>query len=70
MGQLKVVLFDVYGTLIDIHTEEHDDFIFEALSRFLEYRRVCISSKEIKELYLAQINQQFARSRERYPEVD
>lgn len=70
MGQLKVVLFDVYGTLIDIHTEEHDDFIFESMSRFLEYRRVYIPGKEIKELYLAQINQQFARSRERYPEVD
>jgi putative hydrolase of the HAD superfamily len=70
MGELKAVLFDVYGTLIDIHTDEHRDDIFEALSRFLEYRRVYIAGKEIKELYLAQINQQFAKSRERYPEVD
>ena len=70
MEGIKAVLFDVYGTLIDIHTDEHKDDIFDALSCFLEYRRVYISGKEIKELYLAQINQQFARSRERYPEVD
>lgn len=70
MKEIKAVLFDVYGTLIDIHTEEQNDDIFETLSRFLEYRRVYIFGKEIKELYLAQINQQFAKSRERYPEVD
>ena len=69
-GRTKGGFFDIYGTLIDIQTEEHNDDIFYALSRFLEYRRVHISGKEIKELYLAQINQQFTRSRERYPEVD
>ena len=51
------------------HGGARDD-IFDSLSCFLEYRRVCISGKEIKELYLAQINQQFARSREKFPEVD
>lgn len=40
MTEIKAVLFDVYGTLIDIHTDEHRDDIFDSLSRFLEYRQV------------------------------
>ena len=70
MPQLKVVLFDIYGTLVDIHTNEHRDDAFESLSRFLEYRRVFISGRELKELYFDHINQQIARSREKHPEVD
>ncbi len=67
---MRAVLFDVYGTLIDIHTSEHRDDVFESLSRFLEYRRVFIPGKALKELYFVQINHQIARSRERHPEVD
>ena len=70
MSNINAVLFDMYGTLVDIKTNEHDDNVFDLLSRFLEYRRVFISGKEIKELYFDQINQQFARSRERHPEID
>lgn len=70
MAQLGAVLFDVYGTLVDIHTNEHRDDVFDSLSRFLEYRRVFIPGRELKELYFDHINQQIARSRERHPEVD
>lgn len=70
MSKISTVLFDIYGTLVDIKTNEHREDAFEALSQFLEYRRVFISGKELKELYFAQINLQFARSREKYPEVD
>ncbi|MBN1541121.1 HAD family hydrolase [candidate division KSB1 bacterium] len=70
MAALKAILFDVYGTLIDIRTDEHRDDRFEALSRFLEYRQVAIPPRELKELYFDQINQQLARSRETNPEVD
>jgi putative hydrolase of the HAD superfamily len=70
MPKLSAVLFDVYGTLVDIHTNEHRDDVFDSLSRFLEYRRVFIPGKELKELYFDHINQQIARSRERHAEVD
>ena len=70
MPKLRAVLFDIYGTLIDIKTNEHRDDTFEALSRFLEYRRVFIPGRELKELYFDHINQQIARSREQHPEVD
>jgi len=68
--KLRAVLFDLYGTLVEIKTNEQRDDIFEAASRFLEYRRVFIPGKELKELYFVEINQQIARSRERHPEVD
>jgi len=70
MSDLKVILFDIYGTLVDIKTNEHRDDIFDDLSRFLEYRRVFVSGQALKELYFDQINQQLAASRERYPEID
>ena len=70
MPKLSAVLFDVYGTLVDIHTNEHRDDVFDSLSRFLEYRRVFIPGKELKELYFDHINEQIARSRERHAEVD
>ncbi|MFH1008225.1 MAG: HAD family hydrolase [Candidatus Latescibacterota bacterium] len=70
MAELRAVLFDVYGTLIDIKTDEHRDDVFESLSRFLEYRRVSISAQPLKELYFDQINRQIAESREKFPEVD
>lgn len=70
MAQLRAVLFDVYGTLVDIHTNEHREDVFDSLSRFLEYRRVFIPGRELEELYFDHINQQIARSRERHPEVD
>ena len=70
MSKLKAVLFDLYGTLVDIKTDEHRDETFEAVSKFLGYRRVFISGRELKELYFVEINQQIARSREKHPEVD
>jgi len=70
MAPITTVLFDVYGTLIDIHTNEQRDDIFETLSRFLEYRRIFVPARILKELYFSELHQQFARSRERFPEVD
>ena len=70
MSTIRAVLFDIYGTLVDIKTDEHRDDVFDSLSRFLEYRRVFIHGQELKELYFEQINQQIAKSREKYPEID
>ena len=70
MTKVTTVLFDVYGTLIDIRTNEQRDDIFEALSRFLGYRRIFITPTVLKELFFSELHQQFARSRERFPEVD
>jgi len=46
MPTIRAVLFDIYGTLVDIKTDEHRDDVFDSLSRFLEYRRVFIQGRE------------------------
>lgn len=70
MLKIRAIIFDMYGTLVDIRTNEHMDAAFESISRFLEYRRVFIPGSELKELYFVEINQQIAKSREKNPEVD
>ncbi len=70
MPKLRAVLFDIYGTLVDIKTDEYRESAFEALSQFLEYRRVHVPPQELKELYFNEVNMQLASSHEKYPEVD
>jgi len=70
MTKIKAIIFDMYGTLVDIRTNEHMDAAFDSVSRFLEYRRVFIPGRELKELYFVEINRQIAKSREKSPEVD
>jgi putative hydrolase of the HAD superfamily len=70
MPALRTILFDVYGTLVDIHTNEGRDEVFDMVSRFLEYRRVFIQGRELKESYFDELDKQIARSREKHPEVD
>ena len=70
MPEIKAVLFDMYGTLVNIKTNEYENNIFENIARFLEYRRVFLSGNVLKELYFDQVNQQIAGSREKYPEID
>ena len=70
MRKIRAIIFDMYGTLVDIRTNEHMDAAFVSISRLLEYRRVFIPGPELKELYFVEINQQIAKSREKNPEVD
>ena len=53
MPDIRAVLFDMYGTLVNIKTDEHRDDVFESLSRFLEYRRVFIPGQGLKEAVAA-----------------
>ncbi len=66
----KAIFFDLYGTLIDIKTDEQDMGIYEILSNYLQYHLVKIGAEELKEMYFGEIEQQFRKSRENYPEVD
>lgn len=67
---IKAVFFDLYGTLIDIRTDEQDPWVYAILSRYLQYHSVQVGAEELKEVYFGEIEQQFRKSREVYPEVD
>jgi putative hydrolase of the HAD superfamily len=66
----KAIFFDLYGTLIDIRTDEHDPWVYSVLSKYLSYHSVNITPEELKETYLGRIEQHFEKSGEEYPEVD
>jgi putative hydrolase of the HAD superfamily len=67
---IKAVFFDLYGTLIDIKTDEDEMWVYETLSRYLSYHSVFIKPYELKEAYFGAIQQHFNKSAEKYPEVD
>jgi putative hydrolase of the HAD superfamily len=66
----KAVFFDLYGTLIDIKTDEYDPWVYSVLSQFLSYHSVRISLEELKESYFKGIEQQLRQSKESHPEAD
>ena len=66
----KGIFFDLYGTLIDILTDEVDPWVYSTLSRYLSYRDVKIAPKELKKTYFEDVQSQLKQSNESYPEVD
>ncbi len=66
----KAILFDLYGTLIDIKTDEHDPYVYDVLSRYLAYHSVNITPDEMKRAYFDGIQQHLEQSGEIHPEVD
>jgi putative hydrolase of the HAD superfamily len=67
---IKAVLFDLYGTLIDIRTDEDDFTVYDSLSRFLAYQGVIVGPSDLQNRYTAGIKEQLAASREAFPDVD
>jgi len=66
----KAVVFDLYGTLINIRTDEHDPEVYKELSRFLGYNRVYVEPDELYRSFMVKIKTQLTKSRQEYPDVD
>lgn len=67
---LRAILFDVNGTLIDIETDEGQDTIYGTISRFLNYQGATLEPDELRERYFRLMEAQRKGSQERYPEFD
>ncbi len=67
---IRAIFFDLYGTIIDIKTNEYDDSVYETLSRYLSYHSFIIPPDELKESYFSGIQKDMQNSKEKYPEVD
>ncbi|KLK88427.1 HAD family hydrolase [Methanoculleus sediminis] len=63
------VLFDCYGTLIDILTDERDIETYRCLSRWLIYQGVRIAPEDLQGLYTCRVREAIERTAEPYPEV-
>ncbi len=66
----RAVFFDLYGTLIDIRTDEDDPGVYATLSEFLAYSRVVIPPLDLAREYRDRVRAHLAQSDEQFPEVD
>jgi putative hydrolase of the HAD superfamily len=67
---LRAILFDINGTLIDIETDEGMDEVYRAIGHFLFYQGISMRRWDVRNLYFEVMKEQFAVSPEKYPEFD
>lgn len=67
---IKGILFDLYGTLIDIETDEAMEEIYRGVAHFLTYQGVHLHRSELKDLYYRILKEQKEQSPEKYPEIN
>ena len=65
---IRALLFDVNGTLIDIETDEAMEEIYRAIAHFLAYQGISMHRWEVRDLYFQLIQQQRAASAETFVE--
>ena len=70
MPALRAVIFDCYGTLIDVLTNEAKEAIFSHLSLYLRYYGINIDPASLKTLFYSEKEQYMNTNQERYPEFD
>jgi len=67
---VKGIIFDINGTLTDIHTNEMHDDIYRVISNLLSYQGIFLDPHALQELYFQIMSEQRAASAERHPEFD
>ena len=70
MKKFKALLFDINGTVSDIHTADEDDNVFRTTANFLRYHGVMISGGTLKNEYIELNRRQRRESPEDFPEFD
>lgn len=67
---VKGIIFDINGTLSDIHTNEWHDDVYRVISNLLSYQGISLDPNVIKYFYFQIIKEQRAICGERHPEFD
>jgi putative hydrolase of the HAD superfamily len=67
---IRALIFDVNGTLLDIETDEGLEEIYRAIAHFLTYQGIFLHRGEVRDLYFQLMQQQRARSAETFAEWD
>jgi len=66
----KVILFDFYGTLASIKTDEQDIQPWLIVASYLWYQGAKINANELQNMYFNCVKERLDRSLESYPDVD
>jgi putative hydrolase of the HAD superfamily len=67
---IKGILFDLYGTLIDIETDESIEEIYRVIAHYLTYQGIYLHREEVRDRYYQILTQQKEERREEYPEIE
>jgi putative hydrolase of the HAD superfamily len=67
---VRGLIFDINGTLTDIHTNEWHDDVYRVLSNLLSYQGISLGPNAVKDSYFQIMKEQRAACGERYPEFD
>ena len=67
---IRALLFDVNGTLIDIETDEGLEEIYRGIGHFLAYQGIALHRWEVRDLYFQIMQRQRAESAEEFVEWD
>lgn len=67
---VRALLFDVNGTLIDIETDEWMEQCYRAIAHYLTYQGINLHRGEVRDMYFQIMKEQFAASAEKFPEFD
>jgi len=57
-------IFDLYGTLIDIHTDEEDEKLWKALAKHFEKQGAVYEAEEIRTGYMKYVREELEKSEE------
>ena len=63
-------LFDLYGTLVDIHTDEEKPAFWKRLAAYYSEQRAEYGAESLKEAYLEEAEKLFCESQATFPEID
>jgi len=70
MKIIKGLLFDLYGTVVDIETDEGMEEIYRGIAHYLTYRGIDLHRWEVRDRYYRIMKKQKDGSPEEYPEID
>ncbi|MDP9170862.1 MAG: HAD family hydrolase [Acidobacteriota bacterium] len=68
--EIRALLFDVNGTLIDIETDEWMEEAYRGVAHYLTYQGIALHRGEVRDLYFEIMKEQLAESKEPWPEFD
>ncbi|MBI4806653.1 MAG: HAD family hydrolase [Desulfovibrio sp.] len=67
---VKGIIFDINGTLVDIQTDEGNEEIYRGISHFLTYQGIPAHRWEVRDEYYSIMDEQRKKSTEQFPEFD
>jgi putative hydrolase of the HAD superfamily len=68
--EVEAIMLDLYGTLVEVYTNEDRNEIYDFLSKYLRYYDVNIDSGRLRANFESEKAQNMASRHEKYPEVN